>query len=196
MQQALRITKNSIVINNFIDMVIFKDDDQPQSDTIITCGRITAARNPVLFNAIAKKLPQHTFIWVGDGPLRGEIDASNIIVTGLLPRQEAIIHIKKACIYVQTSKWEGMPVAVLEAMAAAKPVVASDVVGNRDLIIDGVTGFLCDPSSVDQFVKRILELKSSEVLRRSLGTHAKAQIEAHHDVRKAIAEYQANYQVT
>ena len=192
-QHALRITKDSIVINNFIDLAMFQKEDRKQSEIIVTCGRITAARNPALFNSIAKKLPDHTFMWVGDGPQRDEINASNITVTGLLPRRDAVKYVKNACIYVQTSLWEGMPVSVLEAMAAGKPVVASDILGNRDIIEDGITGYLCDSSSSDQFAERIKELLSSEDLRSTLGSNARSYVEAHHDVQKAIAAYQANY---
>ncbi|MEA4866749.1 MAG: glycosyltransferase [Sphaerochaeta sp.] len=192
-QHALRITKNSIVINNFIDLAMFQKDDCKPSDMIVTCGRITAARNPALFNSIAKALPNYAFMWIGDGPQRNTIDAPNIIVTGLLPRKDAVKHVKNACIYVQTSLWEGMPVSVLEAMAAGKPVVASNIVGNRDIIKDGMTGYLCDASSVDQFVARIKELLSSEESRTTLGANARSYVEAHHDVQKAIAAYQANY---
>lgn len=192
-KHALRITKNSIVINNFIDLTMFQKEDNKQSEMIVTCGRITAARNPALFNSIAKKLPNHTFMWVGDGPQRDEINAPNITVTGLLPRTDAVKYVKNACIYVQTSLWEGMPVSVLEAMAAGKPVVASNIVGNRDLIDDGITGYLCDSSSSDQFAERINKLLSSEELRITLGANARSYVEAHHDVQKAIAAYQANY---
>lgn len=193
-EYALRITKNAIVINNFIDTAIFQEDEHHTSETIVTCGRIAPARNPSLFNQIAKTLPELEFIWVGDGPLRDLIDAPNIKVTGFVSRDEAITYVKRSCMYVHTSLWEGMPVAILEAMAARKPVVASNVVGNKDLIIDGFTGFLCDPSTSKQFVSRIMELQTSYSLRTSLGTHARKYVETHHDVKTAVAAYQAVYQ--
>lgn len=191
---ALRISRDAIVINNFIDTKVFQADSQEETSSIVTCGRISPQKNPALFNEIAKALPSLQFLWVGDGPLRATLTAPNIRITGLLPRGEAIEQVKRAFIYLQTSLWEGMPVSILEAMAAGKAVVASHVVGNRDLIQDAHTGFLCDPSEAEQFIDRIRMLCASEETRSRVGSHARTYILAHHDLRKAIESYQRLYE--
>lgn len=63
-------------------------------------------------------------------------------------------------VFVFPSFREGLPVSVLEAMAAGVPVVASKIRGNEDLIEDGINGFLCDPQDVEVFVERINQLLS------------------------------------
>src|SRR5690606_2961157 len=85
------------------------------------------------------------FVWIGDGEFRESITAENIRVTGWFFHPEEIFReINKIDVYMQTSLWEGLPIAVLEAMALKKPVVATNIIGNKDIIISGETGFLFD----------------------------------------------------
>lgn len=191
--QALRITKKSVAINNFIDTSLIPVNDNPSGFDIVTSGRIAPQKNPTLFNTIAKALPHLTFLWIGDGPLRSQLDAENITITGYISRKQAIDHVSNATIYLQPSLWEGMPVSILEAMAAAKPVVASDIIGNKDLIQDGVTGFLCAPTSPDQFQKIISRLLSEKELRDSIRIKARDYVRTHHDVHQAVKAYEEIY---
>jgi glycosyltransferase involved in cell wall biosynthesis len=113
--------------------------------TIGIVGRITAARNPELFNTIALQNPQFNFVWIGDGELKSALSATNISVTGwFLNQKEVLQELNKIDVYIQTSLWEGLPIAVLEAMAMQKPVVATNIVGNKDIVVPNETGFLFD----------------------------------------------------
>ena len=112
-------------------------------------GRITAQKNPKLFNEIAKRYPEFNFIWIGDGELRHEITAQNIQISGwFYDMNEVYSWINKMDVFLQTSLWEGLPLAVLEAMALRKPVVAKNVIGNKDIVQNGKNGFLFD--SIDE----------------------------------------------
>jgi glycosyltransferase involved in cell wall biosynthesis len=123
------------------------DTDCPEPNnkrlTIGIISRITAARSPELFNNIALRFPDIDFVWIGDGELRHELTAKNISITGWLT--DAAIVSKHLCgldVYMQTSLWEGLPYAVVEAMSKNKPVVATNVIGNKDVVVHGETGFL------------------------------------------------------
>ena len=108
-------------------------------------GRITAQKNPKLFNEIAKRYPEFNFIWIGDGELRHEITAQNIQISGwFYDMNEVYSWVNKIDVFLQTSLWEGLPLAVLEAMALRKPVVAKNVIGNKDIVQKGKNGFLFD----------------------------------------------------
>lgn len=191
--EALRITEQSIVINNFIDTSKIPIGNDHDGYDILTTGRIAPQKNPELFNAIAKALPDYSFLWVGDGPLRSSLSASNITVTGLIPRSQVFEHLSKAKVYLQTSLWEGMPVSILEAMAAAKPVVASNIIGNRDLIQHEETGILCDPANPDLFVHALSKLLSEPQAANLLGKKAHTHVVEKHDLKIAIEKYSQEY---
>ena len=86
-----------------------------------------------------------------------------------------------------------MPVSILEAMAAGKAVIATDIVGNKDLIENGVTGVLCDPQAADEWAQRLRELLNSESRRAMLGKQAKDYVSQYHDMRKAVRMYKQMY---
>lgn len=137
--------------------------------TIGTTGRISAQKNPKLFNLIALQFPNYQFIWVGDGEEREQLTAPNIKITGwFLEKEKVYEHLNSFDIYLQTSLWEGLPIAILEAMALQKPVIATRIKGNKDIILPNETGFLFqetselseyfktleDPNVRDQFGKK------------------------------------------
>ena len=112
---------------------------------IITCGRIEYQKGPDLFNSIAKHFINHPkieFIWVGDGPQRNILSSSNIKIKGWLDSDEVFDEIKKADLYLSTSRWEGLPFSVLEAMSFGKALVLKSCLGNQDLVRQGKNGFL------------------------------------------------------
>ena len=113
--------------------------------TFGTVGRITAQKNPVLFNEIALRYLHFNFIWIGDGELRHELTAPNITITGwFYNTNDVYFWINKTDVMLQTSLWEGLPIAVLEAMALKKPIIAKNVIGNKDLVKNEINGFLFD----------------------------------------------------
>ncbi len=135
----------SILVRNGIDIESIKHLPSYENDllTIGIVGRITFARNPELFNQIAIRFHQFNFIWIGDGEMKHVLTAPNIKITGWLSdRKKLIEEVNKLDVYMQTSLWEGLPMSVIEAMSLKKPVIATNVIGNKDLVKHGQTGFL------------------------------------------------------
>ena len=149
---------------------------QPTSKfTVGILGRITHARNPKLFNEIALQLPDVQFVWIGDGILKDQITAPNITVTGwFMNRKEGLEHLNRLDVYLQTSLWEGLPIAVLEAMVFEKPVVATNVIGNRDIVLPSQTGFLIDDAA--QAVQAITQLFDKD-LRLQMGKNGSKRVD-------------------
>ncbi|MFC1658850.1 glycosyltransferase, partial [Candidatus Omnitrophota bacterium] len=75
-------------------------------------------------------------------------------------------------IFVLTSLWEGLPVSVLEAMAASRPVLATDTGGISEVIIQGKTGFLIPLGDINRMAERLIELLKNENLRKRIGQEA------------------------
>lgn len=140
---------------------------------IVTVARFDYAKNLLEFVLVAKSLPNYTFHIIGDGEQRYEIERfiesntiENVILHGA--SETVISDIADAEVYLSTSRWEGLPMAILEAMSLGIPVVASDVVGNRDAIAVGVTGYLYplgDSTACAQAIERAKLLVRSQIRR-------------------------------
>lgn len=136
----------SFLVRNGINIHEIKKSTTDYINPILTIGivaRITFARNPKLFNEIALRNPNVNFVWIGDGDMKEFLTADNIRITGwMLNNADVINELNKIDIYIQTSLWEGLPIAVLEAMAMEKPVIATNIIGNKDIVVHNETGFL------------------------------------------------------
>jgi glycosyltransferase involved in cell wall biosynthesis len=117
---------------------------------VVVSGRIETPKNPFLVARMASQSPENwEWIWIGDGSLRKPLeDSGRFVVTGWVDRPIALALVKSADAYIQASLWEGMSFALLEAMALGRTCIVSNVVGNRDLIKNGVSGYSCDNDEV------------------------------------------------
>lgn len=140
-----------------------------------SAGRITTQKNFPLFQKIAEQAGTDIeFIWIG-GVNHGQRELvedmpENIRLTGWLDREQAVREMASLDVYIQTSRWEGMPITILEAMAMGKPILATSVVGNRDLVESGHNGFLCD--SAEEFVAGLRRLRQDPDLLKTTGVHS------------------------
>jgi glycosyltransferase involved in cell wall biosynthesis len=138
----------SKLIRNGVDIQEIRQHFSPHQNTKLTVGilgRITSARNPKLFNEIALKFTDFNFIWIGDGELNHLITAPNIEIKGwILDKSIVFKELNSIDIYLQTSVWEGLPIALLEAMVLEKPIIATNIIGNKDIVLPNQTGFLFD----------------------------------------------------
>ena len=101
----------------------------------------------------------------GDGPLRPRVPGSR----GFLPHDELERLYARAAVVACPSRREGFGVACLEAMAHGRPVVATDVGGLRDLVVDGKTGILVPPGDAAALRTALQRLLGDPDLRRRLG---------------------------
>jgi len=133
-----------------------------------TVARLTPVKGiHFLFQSIPSILNQHPnsiFLIVGDGYIRKELEdfavkigiKESIIFTGY--RKDIPSLLKIFDIFVMPSLKEGLPYAVIEAMAAAKPIIATDVAGNNELVVNGKTGILCASKNPDALSEAIISL--------------------------------------
>lgn len=159
-QETLKITKNAAYVNNGINMeelqeIVDQTEKVTHPFTVFTLGRICYQKNPTLFNEIAESLPDVKFVWIGDGELRDQLTSENIEITGWADRSTAIRYAVNADVFLLPSRWEGLPISLLESMYMKKACVVSNVIGNRDVIHNGENGFVC--TKVEDFVKVIEE---------------------------------------
>ncbi|MGL5058158.1 MAG: glycosyltransferase [Fusobacteriaceae bacterium] len=128
---------------------------------IVTVGRVTPPKNPELFNKIAQEFTKNKkikFTWIGDGELKDELKSSNINITGWKNQNEVLEELCKGDIYLSTSLWEGLPLAVLQGMSIGLPLILSNCVGNIDLVEEDRNGHIFEEiSEITFFLDKILK---------------------------------------
>lgn len=138
---------------------------------------------------------------VGEGPLRRQVEAQiarcgvarRVLLLGARPQEEVAAMIKRAAIFALPSviahdnQMEGIPVALMEAMAASRPVVASALSGIPELVENEVTGLLVDANNPEILAAALHRLADDPDLRRRLGEAGRLRVEADFDLRTNVA---------
>lgn len=122
-----------------------------------------------------------------------EVYQNRCIVEGWISGHEKYERFGRADIFVLPTHAEGMPIAILEAMAGAIPVVASNIAGIPDMIRDGQEGFLIPSGNVPALVNAINKLLESKDLRSKLGNRAAARVIQKYDLHTGIENFKRLY---
>lgn len=166
----------------------------------------TLKRIPNLLYAmvdIIKEIPDAKLLIVGGRwgyekeliNLRNELKLEkNVIFAGKVPNEELSPYYAAADVVAVPSSHEGFPVVVLEAMASGKPVVASEVGGIPEVIVDNKTGFLVEKDNIKQLAEKILILLKNPKKREETGKNARKIVVENHDWKKIAKEYKSEYQ--
>ena len=194
-ESTKELTSNATYVDNGINLKEFDGinmDHQTNFDhlKIATLGRISLQKNPVMFNRIAESFPNVDFIWIGDGELRDKLTTPNIKVTGWVDNKTALNYLADTDIFILTSLWEGLPMALLEAMYMKKICIVSDVVGNRDVIHNGQNGYICD--SVSNYIEIVRKVKNKNNFDQVI-TNAKNEVINHYNSRIMAQQYKQIY---
>lgn len=140
---------------------------------------------------------------VGDGPLRAVLErqARELALGPESLKLHGVAadvgpYYRDADMLVLTSDWEGTPNVVLEAMASGLPVVATDVGGIADIVIDGETGYLVRPDDEDGLRDAVATLVADRAKRRSFGCRARRHVEEHHALPRLTTELLRLYEAS
>jgi glycosyltransferase involved in cell wall biosynthesis len=175
----------------------------PDSVVLMTAGRLDGNKNPLLlveaFGRIRPEFPRAELVFLGDGPLRGELarragalgipDA--VRLPGSIPGAAELL--AAADVVALTSFSEGMPNVLMEASAAGVPVVGTDVGGVREVVADGVSGFVVDPDDADALADRLRVLFRDEGLRTSMGRAGRDRMAADFSVGRMVDGFAGLY---
>lgn len=183
------------LIGNGIDLTRFRPEPRiPDPDGVLTIhctARLEPVKNhPMLFEALRRLLATGRKVrlrLVGDGELRQAYErrcaemgiASAVEFLGY--RDDMTRLLAQSDVAVLTSTKEGIPRAMMEAMAMKIPVVATRVIGTEETVVDGETGFLVPLDDVDALTDRLARLLDDPDLRRAMGERGRARVEAEFD---------------
>lgn len=144
---AAKLTHRAGYINNCIDVTLpapkpitHKVGEGLKSGT---SGRILPQKCPQRYAELAKLIPKDEIIWIGDGELRTVLQGlDNVRILGWMSRDDALEAVRKLDVFFLLSDSEGLSISLLEAMEAGTICIASNIDANRQLIRNGVNGFL------------------------------------------------------
>ncbi len=142
----------------------------PDALTFLSIGRFSPEKGHLVllaaFAAISKDYPNAKLVLAGDGPMRDELEArirslglgDAVRITGWINSDQVKQEIRAASALVHPSFTEGLPVVIMEAMAEARPVIATYIAGIPELVQEGKTGWLVPAGLVDELATAMTDL--------------------------------------
>ena len=185
--------KNMCVIGNARSFVL-PEPAKLENKTVIAVGRYSYQKGferlIVAWHQVCQQVDDWKLHLVGDGELREElqqqIEALNLKNKVILGKAETdmLTVYKNASVLAMSSRYEGLPMVLLEAQAAGLPIVSFQCkCGPKDVIADGVDGFLVNEGDVDALAKKLMMLMNDEVLRKKMGAAAYERSERYAEER-------------
>lgn len=192
-QIAKRLPETTKVFNNFVNTVNLQDSTGKQ---IAFVGRISSEKGPDNFAYLAKQYSNEQFHLYGDGPLLSELKKNGPDNLHLHGQQDDMRTVwPQIGLLVISSRYEGLPMAALEAMARGIPVLAFRVGALDKLIKNNINGWLIEPEDIEQMANKIeLWQNISRPEKQRLQYAAKNTIAQKFSSNIAIPKLIANYQ--
>ena len=191
------------VVHNGIEIPEKRPAGSSCNFTIGACGRLCAVKNFGLFVKMAARAaagrPHIRFVLAGNGPEKPLLQqlCRRHQLDGLFDLPGHVDDIrsfyKSLDCYVSTSLHEGLPLSVLEAMAAELPVIAPAVGGLVEIIDDGVDGFLIPGHDPDLFAEKCLELLAEPERRTTMGRAARRKVRERFSAERMASDYDRLY---
>ena len=148
---------------------------------------------------VARRFPQVYFLMVGDGAMRPQIEClrkelkmdQRLILAGW--RWDIPVILSASDGVVLTSRWEGLPLTLLEAMASGKPIVATHAGGSSEVILNGENGFLVNPGDVEGIAGALIQLLSDPLLAVAMGRSGRERLTREYDVKYMVRRIERLY---
>ena len=192
---------DGIVLQRLREEIGIKSDDF----VYLTIGRLTIQKgHTYLLDAIPNVLSSYPnssiFLFVGDGHQRRILEekinrlglSGKAILFGT--RKEIPEFLSLADVFVLPSLWEGLPLALLEAMSFGLPVVATRVEGVKSLIEDGKNGYLVSPKDTEALAKALIDIRSNPDIRSSFSKRNLELVNREYSNEKMCALYELLFQ--
>jgi len=174
---------------------------EPSLLVMLAVGRLHAVKDHAFLVRACHQLKSSGLNFLcliaGEGPERGSLEKlihdlnlqSNVRLLGHVPHAQLEHHYEMASLAVLTSRSEGIPLALMEAMARQKVVLAPAITGIPELVVDGKTGFLYRPGSLEGFVERVQLVQDIGPTLGSLRQAAREHVLQRFDWEKNLAAF-------
>jgi glycosyltransferase involved in cell wall biosynthesis len=207
--------EKAVVVHNGIDASSYHDARDGASlrkefaigpeDCVVgmVANLIDYKNHAMLFEAmalVAAAFPRVKLLLAGDGAMRQPLQrhaermgiSRNLVLAGLRDDVPALLHLMQ--IFVLTSRFEGLSNAIMEAMAAGLPCVVTDVGGNRELVVEGETGFLVRLNDAPALAKKILFLLQHPDEAQAMGRRGAERIRNEFALEKMVTALERIYE--
>ena len=186
--EKIKVIYNSIDLRAYDKTVGKKFDDLDGYPVITTIARLVPWKcvNEIIeaVPKVIKKYPTTKLLIVGDGPEKENLEKSSVELgisnhvrfTGNVGRGKVIELLKKSDIFILNSRYEGLPHVVIEAMACKIPVIATNISGTKEVVVNEKTGMLIEAGNIEDLVKKIFFLLENEDIRKKLVEEAYKKI--------------------
>ena len=176
------------VIPNGVDLehyqVAHRDWSPPR---LLSVGRIVHQKGLDLAMHALGGLKELDWEWwiAGDGPQMPSLQSlaqelgikDRVVFLGWQSRQQIVESYKQSNVFLFPSRHEGMPNALLEAMASGLPVVATCIAGNEELVVEGETGYLVPVEDIEALQGKLKNILSNSTLRQQMGQASRRRVE-------------------
>lgn len=188
------------IVHNGVDPAPFAPPASRPPDRAPTVGILAALRpekdHATFLRAAARVVaarPEIRFLIVGDGPCRNEIEAlitelgldDHVLLTGSRPDVAHLLH-SMDVVALSSHTVECFPMALLEAMAAARPAVCTAVGGIPEMLVDGVTGLLVPPRDPQALADGLLDVLSDPERARKMGRAGRERVESEFTLDRSV----------
>jgi glycosyltransferase involved in cell wall biosynthesis len=159
---------------------------------VLTVGRLDAQKGHRYLLAAAAEVPDALFVLVGEGRERADLEARARSLgvadrVRFLGHRDDVPELLAACdVFVLPSLYEGLPLSVLEAMAAARPVVATAIEGISETVVDGMTGLLVPPADPAALARAVRAVLTDAVLAGRMGQAGRERVCREFSLRRMI----------
>ncbi|MCH2589756.1 MAG: glycosyltransferase [Planctomycetales bacterium] len=176
----------------------------PGVPVVAWIGRLDPQKDPLAaveaFDTIANSESECRLVMAGDGPLRGRVESrieglglgERVVVLGRISEVPSLM--ARSVALLLTSRWEGMPNVVLEAMAAARPVVTRPVHGIGDLVEDGQTGLVVPNDQTALLGEALLALLAKRDVAEAMGQRGRKVVAEQYSLETMVSRYEAVWQ--
>lgn len=180
---------------NYIDSV---KEEKSSDNLIIFIGRLVRMKRVDIllkaFKIVNSRIPNSKLIIVGDGPLKfclmelaRFLNIENSVdFLGFVSEEEKIRLLKKATVLVLPSVLEGFGLVILESLASGTPVITSDMEGPKDIITNGVDGFLTKPLDVKEVAEKIQYILEHRDIAMGMGLRGKQKVHEKYSWDKTV----------
>jgi glycosyltransferase involved in cell wall biosynthesis len=188
------------IIPNGVDLDLYRaSQHEHATPRLFSAGRVVHQKGLDLALRALAGLKDLDWEWriAGDGPqldflklLAQEMGiAERVTFLGWQARDQLIEQYRWSNLFLFPSRHEGMPNAVLEAMASGLPVIASRIAGSEELVLDGETGLLFPSEEVNALRAALKRLLTDPTLRQSMGAASRRRVEEHYSWESAAKQY-------